>query len=156
MGKDTTLRLTSEAQRMLGMIHGWDDYKPSLTVNEAIEATPDKYLERKPTQLHIQLSDSAIKKLNKARKKYKLSNATLIERAIDAYYKITVMKRVKQVAAKVDEIVDKKEQPFHPAIDDDMRALLRAVLPIDISFYPTKPYWRLSHNALTTLVMQSE
>lgn len=156
MGRDTTLRITSEEQRMLSAIMAGEEYMPSQVINQAIEATPDRYLERKPIQLHIQLSEIAAKKLNKAARKHKLSNTAVIERAIDAYYKITMMKRVKEIAIKVDEIRDKKEQPFHPFIDDDMIALLRAVLPVDIRFHGEKPYWRVAQNVSTDLAMQSD
>jgi len=59
MGKDFTFRESPQIARMLGTLYLWRRYTPSKIVNEAIEGTPDGYLERRLTLLHVQLSDSA-------------------------------------------------------------------------------------------------
>jgi len=158
MGKDFTFRASSEEERMLSTLYEWGAYTPSQAVNAAIEATPDRYLERKPSLMHVQLSDSAVKKLNKAAKKHKLSKATLIERAIDAHYKTTIAKKMREIAAKVDEIMERKETPFHKDIQRDMMGLLATLLPISLHVTGNVhgPFWVVRDNPITYLALQSD
>lgn len=148
MGKDFTFRASPQIARMLGTFYGWQGYIPSKVVNEAIEATPDGYLERKPDLLHVQFSDSTLKKLNKLTKKTGLSKATLVERAIDYYFRKQVMQAAKKVAAEIDEIAKKDEEPLHDDLKD-LPGLIEHVMPFKTSFVSgnkrqrVKPRWNL-------------
>ena len=160
MGKDFTFRATSQEYRMLGVILGASyggDWRASKAINDAIDATPEKWLQRKPVLIHVQLSDTAVRKLNKVAKKHKLSNATLIERALDWQYRKTALKLVKGLAAKADTVIDKKGTPIAIEMDLDMLQLLNALLPFgpfDFSINRgEKPYmmvgesWRTPYEA---------
>ena len=117
---------------MLGAILGASyggTWRASEAINDAVDVAPGKWLERKPVLVHVQLSDSAVKKLNKIAKKTKLSNATLIERALDWQYRKTTLKLVKNIAAKADAVIDKKGTPIAVEMDMDVLQLLNALLP---------------------------
>ncbi|MDG6914253.1 MAG: hypothetical protein JRN34_00905 [Nitrososphaerota archaeon] len=132
MTKDFTFRAMNEEYRMLAAILGagyGGTWRASKAINNAIDATPEKWLQRKPVLLHVQLSDSAVRKLNKVAKKHKLSDATLIERALDWQYRKTALKLVKNIAAKADAVIDKKGTPIAVEMDLDMLQLLNALLP---------------------------
>jgi len=148
MGKDFTFRVTKQERNMLAAIFPANDYTPSRTINEAIEATPEEFFLRKPVQLHIQLSDAAVKKLSKVAKKHKLSYAALIEMALDYCYRKTIMDRTMKFATKANTLLDKNEQPFHPYIERDIEDLLDKLLPFMVSFIDGgKPFMRF-HESL--------
>ena len=132
MGKDFTFRPTSQEYRMMGAIleasYG-GTWRASKATTEAIDAAPQEWLEREPTLVHVQLSDSAVRKLKKAAKKHKLSQATLIERALDWEYRNTALKLTKNVAAKADAVVDKKGTPIAEEMVTEMLQLLDALVP---------------------------
>ena len=137
---------------MLNGLYNYTHYSPSETINKAIEATPEAYLARKPSLMHIKLSDSAVKKLKKAAKKYTLSNATLIERAIYCYYILSTIKKVKDIGSKVDDIIEEGGKPFQ-GIEKDIDGLLQAVLPFELQTSVSKPHWVLQDNLFTLLAL---
>lgn len=158
MPTDFTFRVSSEEERILSSLYKWNEYTPTQAVNAAIEEAPDRYLERKPSLMHVQLSDTAVRKLEKAARKHKLSKAALIGRAIDAHYKITASKKMKEIAAKVDEILERKEEPFHADISSEVFGLLVALLPLTLTVTGNlhKPYWVVRDSVITDLAMQSD
>lgn len=113
---------------ILGVGYG-GNWRSSNAINDAIDATPEKWLQRKPVLVHIQLSDSAVKKLNKVSKKTRLSQATLIERALDWQYRKTTLELVKKVAAEADAVIDNNGTPIAVEMELDMLQLLNALLP---------------------------
>jgi hypothetical protein len=160
VGKDFTFRATSQEYRMLGAIleasYG-GEWRASKAINDAVDATPEKWLQRKPTLVHVELSDSAVRKLNRAAKKHKLSSATLIGRALDWQYRKTALKLTKDVARVADRVVDGNGTPVHETVESDMLRLLDAVLPFgpfDVSINRgKKPYlvirenWRMPYES---------
>lgn len=153
MGKDFTFRVTSQENRMLAAILGASyggTWRASKAINDAVEAAPEKWLQREPVLVHVQLSDSAVRKLKKAAKKHKLSSATLIERALDWQYRKTTLKLVKNIAVKADAIIDRKGTPIAEEMDLDVRQLLKALLPFGPFDFAInrgkKPYLEISEN----------
>ncbi|MDE1853853.1 MAG: hypothetical protein KGI38_08940 [Thaumarchaeota archaeon] len=161
MVKDFTFRATSQEYRMLGAILGASyggEWRATKAINDAIDATPEKWLQRKPVLVHVQLSDNAVRKLNKVAKKHKLSDAALIERALDWQYRKTALKLAKEVAATADASIDRKEKPFSEDVESAVSALLFALLPfgpfdLTINRGKEKPYmtigesWRTPYEA---------
>jgi hypothetical protein len=159
LGKDFTFRVTNQEYRMLRALATSGNKSPSDGVNGAIEAAPEEYLQRKPDLLHVQLSDSSVKKLNKVAKKYKLSYATLIERAIDWRYRTEVLEAAKRVANSADEVLDNKRRPLAPEIEAGMQWLLRLVLPFGpfgVRFSDHKPYMKLGEGWRTPYEPQTD
>lgn len=122
-------------------------WRASEAINDAIGAAPEEWLERKPGLVHVQLSDSTVKKLSKVAKKHKLSKATLIERALDWQYRKTALTLAKAVAATADAAIDRKERPFPIDVESAVSSLLFALLPfgpfdltISGGHKPKKPY----------------
>ncbi len=139
LGKDFTFRASGQLQRLIWSIYEMEGRGTSDTVNKAIEETPDEYLQRKPVQVHVQLSGSAVKKLNKASKKYKLSDATLVERALDYYWRKAMIEQIKKLSDKIDTLKDEGERPFHWKVESDTVRLLEIAMPKMIKYAPNKP-----------------
>lgn len=134
MAKDFSLRASPQLYRELHAFHGESNYEPGRTISSAVDVTPEAYLERKPRLLHVQLSDSAEKKLNKVAKKTGLSKAALIERAFDYAYRKSVMEQAKKIAADIDEIVASKESPFHATLSGTLPDLITMLMPFQTTF----------------------
>lgn len=128
---------------MLLALYQLNSLGPSATVNKAIDEAPEEYLQRKPTLVHVQLSDSSVKKLNKAAKKYKLSDATLVERALDYHWRRAVIGQVKKLSDKMDTVKDEGEKPIHWKVETELVRLLEIAMPEMIRYAgPNKPTFR--------------
>lgn len=126
--------MSPQLYRQLHTFHGESSYEPGRTISAAVDVTPEAFLERKPRLLHVQLSDSAEKKLSKVAKKIGLSKAALIERAVDYAYRKSTMEQAKKIAADIDDIVDSKERPFHAKLSRTLPDLITKVMPFQTSF----------------------
>jgi hypothetical protein len=104
-------------------------YKPFKAINYSIEDTPIEILEGKPELVHVQLSDTAVKKLDKAAKKYNLGYATMIERAIDYRYRKSIFKYATRLAGEINELEQADKQPFHDSIGFQVLELLVQLSP---------------------------
>jgi len=125
------------------MFSGYRKHTPSETVNAAIDVTPEEYLASKPHLLHLQLSDIATKKLNKVARKTGLSQAALIERAVDYAYRKSMMAEAKRVAANIADIVANKATPFHARLVNDLPDLITKLMPFHTSFDGRECRWNL-------------
>ena len=104
----------------------WFFDRINLALDKAIMDTPTEWLERKPHQMHVTLSDSANKRLTESAKKYGYSSSTVIERAIDFYFAKRIRERFDNLKDFVNSLVDTNQKKGM-----ELTRLLTYVLPFE-------------------------